>query len=378
MSKARQLADNGAATPNRNMVINGAMNVAQRATSVTGIGASAGYFTCDRWAINVGGTATGGRLTMSQTADGPNGISANCIKLDCTTADTSIAADENLRLLTILEGQNIQRIGKGVAGAKQVTVSFYVKASAAFTFGCELYDLDNVRQITKLFTTTTDWNRIELTFPADVDDGSSPFDDDNSGSLRLHFWLHSGSNQTSGTLNSSSWANVTAANRAVGIDSFFSSTDNNFFITGVQLEVGSSATPFEQEDYNTTLQKCLRYYENNCDLGHFPVHDIAFGNTNSPFFMYGFIADNMRMNYEYQVEKRADPTATFYTVTGLGNGATENRWDFWTGNAWNQCDGATTSSEITSKGLVIAQAEADLETFKAYMVGGCFELDAEL
>jgi len=75
---------------------------------------------------------------------------------------------------------------------------------------------------------------------------------------------------------------------------------------------------------------------------------------------------------------RADPSATFYTVTGLGNGSTENRWDFWTGSAWNQCDGATASSEITSKGFVMNQAEADFTFGDSYMMGGCFELDAEL
>ena len=258
MTKART---NASATPSvgRNMIINGAMNVAQRATSVTGIGASDGYFTCDRWQLTPTGTA--GRLTMTQTADGPNGISANCLKLDCTTADTSIAAAETVTLQQRLEGQNVQRIGKGVAGAQQITVSFYVKASAAFTFAIEIFDNDNARQITKLFDTTTDWNRIELTFPADVDDGSSPFDDDNAISLFFVVALHAGSNYTSGTLNNSSWANYTNANRYPGIDSFFSNTANNFFLTGVQMEVGPVATEFEQEEITTTLQKCYRYFQ---------------------------------------------------------------------------------------------------------------------
>jgi len=259
MSKARQLADNGAATPNRNMVINGAMNVAQRATSVTGIGAADGYFTVDRWHLNTV-AASAGRLTMTQAADGPAGISANCIKLDCTTADTSIAAGEALILEQRIEGQNLQRMAKGLAEAKEVTISFYVKASAAFNFVVELYDADHDRQISKLYATTTDWVRHEFTIPADVDGGDQPLDDDNATSLLLDFWLHAGSTYTSGTLNTASWANATAGNLAAGISSFFSSTDNNFFITGVQLEVGSSATPFEHEEISTTLAKCQRYF----------------------------------------------------------------------------------------------------------------------
>jgi len=257
MTKART---NASATPavGRNMVINGAMNVSQRATSVTGIGASSGYFTCDRWQINVGATSAG-RLTMTQTADGPNGISANCLKLDCTTADASIAAGERLSIGHNIEGQNLQRIGKGVAGAQQITVSFYVKASASFTFGVEVYDQDAGRQITKLFDTTTDWVRHEFTLPADLDDGSSPFDDDNAASLGMFFWLHAGSSFTSGTLNTASFADDGTSTRAAGIDSFFSNTANNFFLTGVQLEVGPVATEFEQEDFGVTLRKCQRY-----------------------------------------------------------------------------------------------------------------------
>ena len=293
MTKART---NASASPavGRNMVINGAMNVAQRATSVTGIGNAFGYATCDRWIL--GGTSSG-RLTMTQTADGPNGISANCIKLDCTTADTSIAAGEYLQVQQRFEGFNLQRLGSGVAGAKQTTVSFYVKANAAFTFGCELENVDNSRQITKLFAVTTDWNRIELTFPADVDDGSSPYDDDNANGLKLSFWLHAGATFAGGTLNSTSWANTTNANRAAGIDSFYSSTDNNFFLTGVQMEVGPVATEFEQEDFGTTLAKCLRYFYKS--VGGKPI-----------YYAFQYSVGNKFMVIDFPVEMRATPSAS--------------------------------------------------------------------
>ena len=260
MSKARELAELGAvydsgALSNRNLIINGAMQISQRATSSTGLGASAGYFTCDRWKMDF--NATAGRLTMSQASDGPVGF-ANCIKLDCTTADTSIAAGEYIMLEQRFEGQDLQQIGKGTSSAKELTLSFYVKANAAFTFGVELYDNDNTRQITKLFTTTTGWNRIELTYPADT---TGAFDDDNARSLLVTFWLHSGSTYAGGTLNSSSWASVTNANRAAGIDSFFSSTSNEFYLTGVQLELGTEATPFEHRSFADELHRCQRYFE---------------------------------------------------------------------------------------------------------------------
>ena len=292
----------------RNIVINGAMNVAQRSTSVTGLGAATGYFTCDRWQM-AENDASAGRLTMTQTADGPNGVSANCLKLDCTTADTSIAAGEVLQILQKFEGQDLQSIGKGITGAKEITVSFYVKASAAFDFVCELYDLDNGRQISKLFSTTTGWVRHEFTFPADVDDGSSPFDDDNAASLQLSFWLHGGSTFTSGTLNTASWANATNANRAAGIDSFFSSTDNNFFLTGVQLEVGSQATPFEHRSFGEELALCQRYYE-------FLFGGITNGLANTSSTSQGSLC--------YRVDKRASPTTALVGTPFVNDGSQQS------------------------------------------------------
>ena len=256
MTKART---NASASPavGRNMLINGAMNVAQRGTSQTGLGANGSTYLIDRFYCYA--NATAGRFTKSQVADGPNGISANCMKIDCTTADSSIAAAENLTVLQAIEGQNVQRIGKGVTGAQQITASFYCKASASFTFAANLYDNDNNRHISALFDVTTDWNRIVLTFPADVDDGSSPFGDDNAASLYFQIGLHVGSNESSGTLQTT-WANYVANTTYAGIDSILSNTANNFFLTGVQLEVGPVATEFEQEDISTTLAKCKRYY----------------------------------------------------------------------------------------------------------------------
>ena len=259
MSKAAELANHigninmGGGGVNRNLLINGAMSVAQRGTSSTGLGASAGYFTVDRWKMDF--NATAGRLTMSQDSSATSGF-ANSLKLDCTTADTSIAAGEYIMLEQRIEGQNLQSICKGTADAKPLTVSFWCKANASFTFALELTDNDNTRQISKLFTTTTGWTRHTLTFPADT---TGTLDDDNARSILATFWLHSGSNYAGGTLNSSAWASQTHANRAAGIGSFFSSTDNEFYITGVQMEIGENATEFEHEPYERTINRCLRY-----------------------------------------------------------------------------------------------------------------------
>ena len=371
MTKART---NASASPavGRNMVINGAMNVAQRNTSVADLGASSGYLgPIDRFRIGAGTTA--GRLTASQTSDGPNGISANCLKFDCTTADTSIAAGEKLLIEQRFEGQNLQRIGKGVAGAKQVTVSFYVKANASFTFACELYDHDNSRQISKLFSVTSNWSRVELTFPADVDDGSSPFGDDNALSLSLFIALHAGSNFTSGTLNSSSWANATSANRHVGIDSFYSSTDNNFFITGVQMEVGPVATEFEQEDISTTLGKCQRYCQrypaqDQADSGAYSNFGVGFNNaTTTCRFLLPTLPVAMRLeptgsasgDFRLLYAGTAIAVSSGPTITDAGSNATSLEMGLTVGSA-----------ALTVGQGVLVQADGDVD---AHII-----LDAEL
>ena len=320
MTKART---NASATPavGRNMVINGAMNVAQRSASVAALGTASGYFTLDRYKFQIGATSAG-RMTMSQTADGPNGISASCLKLDCTTADASIGAGEFLGIYQFIEGQNLQRIGKGVAGAQQIAVSFYVKANAAATYMLELEDNTNARTNGKLFTVTTDWVRQEIIFEADVDDGSSPFGDNNLSGLTLAWYLHGGSNFTSGTL-ASGWANTVAANRLPGISSIFDATSRTLFITGVQLEVGPVATEFEQEDITTTLSKCQRYFYRPTTASNLT------GNTACQAFNAGGIVGS----FIYKETMRAAPTiALFSTANGTA------------GQIRKTSDGATTGS----------------------------------
>ena len=261
MTKAAELAKMGEVLTNsqiggrRNIVINGAMNVAQRATSETGLGADGNtYNTCDRWHLSCANTA--GRFTMSQAADVHDGF-ANALKFECTTADTSIAAGEFVILTQRFEGQDVQQFKKGSSDAESITVSFYVKGNASATYALELFDNDNSRQASQLFSVTTNWTRVIKTFTPDT---TGAFDDDNATSLELNIFLHAGSNLTSGTL-SSTFASSTNANRAAGISSFFDSTDRTFFITGVQLEVGSQATPFEHRSFGEELALCQRYYE---------------------------------------------------------------------------------------------------------------------
>ena len=260
MTKAAELAKMGEVLTNsqiggrRNMVINGAMQVAQRGTSQTGITASAneGYTTVDRFAFD-GGTHSG-VFTASQSTDAPIGFS-NSLKMDCTTADTSISAGEYLMLQTRFEGQDVQQLKKGTSSAEKVTVSFYVKANASATYICELQDNDNARTNGQTFAVTTDWTRVVLTFAGDT---TGTLDNDNNLSFRLNFWFHAGSTFSGGTFTSNQWT-ATTNERVGSITSFLDSTDRTFFITGIQMEVGSQATPFEHRSFGEELALCQRY-----------------------------------------------------------------------------------------------------------------------
>ena len=305
MSKAAELAKMGEVLTNgqiggrRNLIINGGMQVAQRETSSTGLGASSGYFTVDRF--NHAFDATAGRLTSSQVASGLNGF-GNALKLDCTTADTSVAAGELFIIQQKIEGQDLQQLKKGTSDAEQVTLSFYAKVVGSSTdIVVELEDADNSRHVAKLFTLTTSWARYTYTFPADT---TGALDDDNASSLLVNFWLHAGSTYNSGTL-ATSWASKTEANRAVGADSFFSSTDNELFLTGVQLEVGSTATPFEHRSFGEELLLCQRYY--------FQAHDGA----GDSWLSTGNFYTTTQVDYgvRFPVQMRATPSADFGSGT---------------------------------------------------------------
>ena len=237
----------------KNLIINGSMDVAQRATTATGVGSADGYFALDRWGGYMGTT---GRFTMSQSTDAPIGF-AKSMKLDCTTADTSIAAGEYAILRQGIEAHNIKGMARGTSGAKEVTVSFYVKGTAA-TYVCEMQD-EAGRELSKTFNVTTAWERVELTFPADTNAAAATTYDNTIG-VDLYFWIQAGSNYTSGTIPTT-WANQSNTNRCAGIGNFFSSTSNELYITGVQLETGSVATDFEHRSYGEELQLCERYFQ---------------------------------------------------------------------------------------------------------------------
>ena len=263
MSKAAELAaliGGQKSLSNKNIIKNGAMVIAQRATSVTGDTAGGSPKTVDRMnpEMNAAGT-----WTQSQSTDVPSGQGfVNSFKLNCTTADASLAANDYVAFGYRIEGLDLQRLNYGTSGAKNTVLSFWVKTNKA---GNYVVGIQNVitggtsKNCSFLYTVSqaNTWQKIEFPIPADT---AAAFDNDSNLTALIYWWLAVGSNYNTGTLRTT-WTNNVSADFAAGLNvNLADSTDNEWYITGIQLEEGDVATPFEHEDFGTTLAKCQRYF----------------------------------------------------------------------------------------------------------------------
>jgi len=215
------------------------------------------------------------------------------LKCDCTTADTSVDAAEYTLINQRMEGYTVSGLASGTSSAKKSTVSFYVKGNASATYVVELIKAGD-RHINKTFSVTTSWSRVSITFDGDT---TTQLAQDNTQELSVNIWIHAGSNYTSGSLQTS-WGAYTAANRAVGISSFFDSTNRELFITGMQYELGEVATPFKHETFGDNLARCQRYYHKIDATVAYTRYAVGQAESTTQAEVY----------YEHPVEMRAKPT----------------------------------------------------------------------
>ena len=287
----------------RNIIINGDMSIAQRGTSSTGL-TSSSYNTLDRFKLAMN---TAGTWTMSQDTDVPTGQGfAKSLKLDCTTANASLSSGSYMRIDQRLEGQNLQYLKKGTSSAESLTLSFWVKSNKTGTYICEVYDQDNTRQISKSYTisSASTWEKKTITFAGDT---TGTLDNDNARSLDVYFWLAVGTDYSSGTLNTS-WNSVTTANRVVGQVNLADSTSNEWYITGVQLEAGTTASDFEFLPHDVNLHRCLRYFS-SIDYLNNGSGTMTYQGSRQRF---ADVTGYRSQNIEYPRPMRDNPTITFY------------------------------------------------------------------
>ena len=289
---------------NRNVVKNGAMQIAQRGYSFSGVSATAYHL--DRFQLYIQNSSAA--FAVSQNTDSPDGFGQS-LKIDVSTADTSIASNEEIKLIHKLEGFDVQRFLKGSSAAKRFTLSFYVKATKTGVYCVELYDRDNNRDVSGSYTVSdTNWNRYTIDFPADT---TGAFGNDNGSSLEINWWLVAGSAAQGGTLNTA-WRSQADASSATGQVNFTDSTSNDWLLTGVQLEAtdNGKATDFEHRSQGEQLTLCKRYFNNfgaTTATGTSATYMLVAGG----YARFGSANSIALQRIFYDVEMRANPTVTY-------------------------------------------------------------------
>ncbi len=276
----------------RNIIINGDMSIAQRGTSTTGVTTTDGYYACDRWY-----TQTDiGTWTISQSTDVPTGQGfPNSLKLDCTSAGTSNADEVGIRYK--IEGLNLQHLKYGTSSAQSITLSFWIKSNKTGTYSTSIVndETSQARIVSFNYTISSanTWEKKTITFPGDT---STAIDNTTGEEFVLYWWFSAASGFTSGGVQNT-WTNYSASYHAdSGLAGLGGSTSDEVYITGVQLEVGSTASDFESVPRDVQLQRCKRYF------------NAFFTEQNIPIVQYqsGFRC----LYYPFPVSMRSSPTLT--------------------------------------------------------------------
>jgi hypothetical protein len=311
---------------NRNRVINGDMAVAQRGTSF--VSPSNADYLVDRWKFSKVGA---GDITVTQDTDTPTiaeaGIKfATSLKIDVTTADASLATGDMYDITHPIEGFNIEDLGLGGSGAATVTASFWVKATKTGIQNVTLRNSAGNRSYPAEYSISSSdtWEKKTVTLALDV---TGTWLTGSSLGLALHFPIALGSTYT-GTADS--WGGG-----AIGSTSLVNNMDsasNNMWITGVQLEQGSVATPFEYHDFQQELARCQRYYCKSFRYATAPAEGLGTGYTNGAFLFTMDGAQNPFVNWTFPVQMRGTPTIALYNPR---SGGTSGEWSDFTNDSAN-------------------------------------------
>tara|TARA_R100000426_G_scaffold13805_2_gene13299 strand:- start:234 stop:1376 length:1143 start_codon:yes stop_codon:yes gene_type:complete len=274
------------------IIINGDMAVAQRSANATGL-TSSGYKSLDRFYTTLYYSSSNvGTFTQSQSSDVPTGYGfRNSLKMDCTTAQTSLPASGQIVIRYIVEAQDLNPFKFGTSSAEKMTLSFWVKSNLTGTYNTSLYNADggSTPQVNSQYSISSanTWEKKVLVFPADTTNG---FNDDNGPGLYIDWVLGTGSDWTGGTAPTTWSSFVNNTFNGGSTINMASSTSNEWLITGIQLEVGeytsSNIPPFEHESFGENLARCSRYYQMIADGSDVTNSVIGTGyfHTSSAFF----------------------------------------------------------------------------------------------
>ena len=320
MSNARNLANNlsalvsaeapiQGATGNRNLIINGSMQVWQRGTGTTTISNST-YPTVDRFRCYTGGA----QYSSTRSTDVPSGQGFGFSnRFDVVAADNALGAGSFYVFKQRIEGNNCMRLAYGSSAAKTVTLSFWVKSNKTGTYAISLYKFDGTSYTyVKNYTINSadTWEKKEITITPTaggtsyITNSPGQIANDNSHGLDVNFILSVGSNHTGGT--DDSWSTNLQHYATSSNVNWMDNTANNFYITGVQLEEGTKATAFEFEDQATIEHKCFRYFYKSAG------YNLALANATTVGYSY---REERSIKDSFPVPMRTSPTLT--AVSGI-------------------------------------------------------------
>jgi hypothetical protein len=321
MTRARDIADLAGAADagtvtGKSLIINGDMAVSQRGGSAATV--TNGSFRVDRFELL---ELTDGTYTAEQSTTAPEGFTTS-LKLACTATDTSLAAGQYSYFRQSIEAQNLQHLKYGTSSAEDITLSFWVRSSKTGTYCITIEKVDTTRyHFVKEYSIDTadtwEYKTITVSPDSNIKASGGVIDNDNGIGLRADFWLASGS--TFNTATDNTWSSDTNDYATSNQVNWMDSTSNDFYLTGVKLEVGTTATSFQHESYAENLQKCQRYY-----------YRITGGVTYQRFLgIQTPSTTNGQGTLNLPTEMRALPT--------IDNTGTASNYAFWRNNAVSTC-----------------------------------------
>ena len=289
----------------KNRLINGAMVIDQRNAGASVSATGGGQYFVDRWAC---GISAGSKFTVQQSSTAPTGF--NNSSLITSSTAWSVGATDYATYYQYIEGYNIADLGFGTAGASTVTLSFWVRSSLTGTFGGTLSNSTNrFYPFTYTISTANTWEQKTVTIAGDT---TGTWQTTTSTGISVLFSLAAGSSLV-GTANA--WTGVAAYQGATGQTNILATNAATWYVTGVQLEKGNQATPFDFRPYGTEFQLCQRYYQAPCGTSTSGIGQGGIGT------FYAVTTSEAFNTINFPVPMRATPTVTFYNGAGVSGGA---------------------------------------------------------
>jgi len=352
----------------KNRIINGAMAIDQRNAGAS-LTANDAAFAVDRFPYYASQTSKGTVQQNQGSVTPPIGF-VNYLGFTSSSA-YSILAGDFFTFAQNIEGYNIADLNWGTANAKAITISFWVRSSLTGTFGGALRNDGANRSypFTYTISTANTWTQISISIAGDT---SGTWLTTNGIGLRVWFGLGIGSTYsgTAGAWASANYASATGATSVVGTNGA------TFYITGVQLEIGSTATPFERRLYNQELANCQRYYEKGFAIDTAPTDGSGDYFNGGGLGVYAFTTNALRtLPITYRVEKRASPTVTLYRP---GTTATANTWAYYTGGAWAVMTTGSIETGGSATNTFNVRSGATATSGSSFMINGAWSASSEL